>query len=296
MSGWRVFGDWGTTRLRLWRMVDGVIVDRREGPGIGALTGAPAAAMRAALAPWLADHGPPVRITLCGMAGARNGLHEADYTECPAGVVDWRTTAARIRLEGIDVIIAAGFADGHDIMRGEETQVFGALRQDPAIAQGRQMLVVPGTHSKWVSTCDGRITGLRSFMTGELYALLLRSSLFAVGGDGSDTDDSAGFGTGLALARQSRGVLGDLFKARVAQLRAGRSADWARGLLSGLLIGGEVAEMRAAQMLPADVTIIGERVLAWRYAEALAAFDMTANMRQADACVLAGLELLDADN
>ena len=228
------------------------------------------------------------------MAGARNGLHEAAYAECPASAEDWRDTAARLHLEGIAVTIAAGCADGHDIMRGEETQVFGALRQEPAIAKGRQMFVLPGTHSKWVSTRDGRITGLRSFMTGELYSLLRRSSLFAVSDDGSDTDDRAGFDAGLDLARQSSGVLGDLFQARVAQLRAKRSADWARGLLSGLLIGGEVAEMKTADILPAHVTIIGESALALRYVEALAAFGITAIMRQADTCVLAGLELLDA--
>ena len=45
-----------------------------------------------------------------------------------------------------------------DVMRGEETQVFGALAQLGA-TDGRFLL--PGTHSKWVRVEAGRIDRLR---------------------------------------------------------------------------------------------------------------------------------------
>ena len=41
MISWRIVGDWGTTRLRLWRIVDGEAVAHCDGPGIGTLTGTP---------------------------------------------------------------------------------------------------------------------------------------------------------------------------------------------------------------------------------------------------------------
>ena len=34
MNGYRVIGDWGTSNLRLFRVEDGRIVARRDGPGI----------------------------------------------------------------------------------------------------------------------------------------------------------------------------------------------------------------------------------------------------------------------
>ncbi|PMU87476.1 2-dehydro-3-deoxygalactonokinase, partial [Pseudomonas sp. GP01-A4] len=57
-----------------------------------------------------------------------------------------------------------------DVMRGEETQILGAGVRDG-------ILVLPGTHSKWATLEAGRVTGFRTAMTGELYAVLLRHSL-----------------------------------------------------------------------------------------------------------------------
>jgi 2-dehydro-3-deoxygalactonokinase len=85
---WRVLGDWGTSHLRLCRFENGRVTDRRDGPGIGALTSTPTEALRDALSPWM-NEGPPTRIDLCGMAGSRNGLQEVAYLDCPAGTEDW---------------------------------------------------------------------------------------------------------------------------------------------------------------------------------------------------------------
>ena len=294
MTGWRILADWGTTRMRLWRLSDGAMAGPVEGPGIGALTLSAADTLRDVIRPWSANYGPPERITLCGMAGARNGLHEAGYVDCPAGIAEWRAAAARFALDGIPLRIAAGCANSRDVMRGEETQIFGALARDPALAKGRHVIVLPGTHSKWVWLEDGRITALRTFMTGELFALLQGSSLFATGQ--ADTEPGDGFASGVALARDSAGVMGELFQPRVVQLRQGQSAGFARALLSGLLIGGEAAELRAGGTLPSAVTVIGAPALAAHYNTALAGFGVITNALPGDDCVIAGLEILDADD
>src|SRR6185312_3269018 len=59
VSADHVIGDWGHTRLRLWRMENGAVAERREGPGI-ARAGDPAAALAEALGDWSA-----ARIVLC---------------------------------------------------------------------------------------------------------------------------------------------------------------------------------------------------------------------------------------
>ena len=86
---------------------------------------------------------------------------------------------------------------------------------------------------------------MREFHTvpsGELYALLRdHSSLTRVGDDpGGEAPDSR---PAWRPRAQRRGLLGSLFQARSAQLRAGRTRGWALGYLSGLIIGCEVEEM-----------------------------------------------------
>ena len=80
-----------------------------------------------------------------------------------------RNTAAKyIFVPGISTRGADG---APDVIRGEETQVFGASEG------GSEHFVTPGTHSKWITVEDGEITGFSSYMTGEVFALLKTHSI-----------------------------------------------------------------------------------------------------------------------
>jgi len=281
----QVIGDWGNTRLRLWRLESGAVADRREGRGV-AQTDHPSAALAAALGNWQAD-----RIVLCGMAGARNGLHETPYVACPADAESWRSRLTTFERGGASVAIAPGLAssDGRaDVMRGEETQIFGAIANHPHLASGTHHTVLPGTHSKWAVLANGRIESFRTFMTGELFDLLQRSSLFAADGEAAEADEDGGFSDGLSRHGPLSALL---FEARSGQLLHGRSAGWARGFVSGVLIGAELATMKPH----GSVTIIGEPELANRYSRALADRGLRPAILDAEQCTIAGLRLLDAD-
>ena len=288
-----IVGDCGTSRLRLFRIEDGRIVDRREGPGIGALDGTAEAALRAAIGPWRDE---AVSIALCGMIGSRNGWIEVPYVACPTDVPGWLAGAGRVTLDGVPVTIMAGLScttpsGGPDVMRGEETQLFGAIARDPALREGHHRIALPGTHSKWAHIEDGRIVAFQTFFTGELFALLRdRSTLLraAAASESDAADEDAGFTDGLARAAGDL-LLGTLFEARSAQLLRDRSPGWATGFLSGLLIGREVAEADPG----GRVALIGDPRLAARYARALAARGITATLLDGDACALAGLALLE---
>jgi 2-dehydro-3-deoxygalactonokinase len=124
-------------------------------------------------------------------------------------------------------------------------------------------------------------------MTGELFDLLQRSSLFAAGGEQAEADEESGFCDGLSR----RGAVSALlFEARGGQLLQGRSAGWASGFVSGVLIGAELAEMEP----DGPVTIAGEPNLAARYSRALARRGLDCAMLDAEECTVAGLRLLDA--
>lgn len=290
-----VLGDWGTTRLRLFR-VDGERVERRvEGPGIGAVGDGAAAA----LADALADLGAPAsRIVLCGMAGARGALMEAPYAPCPADEAEWAKLATRTEVAGVAVLIAAGlrcanFAGGPDVMRGEETQIFGALHRDASLAAGRRLIVHPGTHSKWALIEAGRVTAFQTFPTGELFALLGKhSTLLRAGTEPGEPGD--GFEQGLARVAGETGLIAALFETRAAQLLDGRGAGWASAFLSGLLIGDEVRVGLAMTVPGSEIVLIGDPALTRQYALALGRRGIAARSLEGDDCALAGLSRLAA--
>ncbi len=292
MSGYSVFGDWGTTRLRLFRVADGRVTDRATGPGIGAPGIDPEATLRAALADWRVA-GRPDSIRLCGMVGARSGWREVAYAECPADRAAWLAAAASLTLDDTPVTIMAGLASVDragvpDVMRGEETQVFGALACDATLGVGDRILVLPGTHSKWVRLRAGRITDFRTVPTGELFALL-RDHSTLTGGARAEAHDDEGFGEGLATAATGSGPISALFAARAQQLRGGRDAGWALDYLSGLLIGAEIVEMRASLAVEQPDALIGDPNLTDLYARAFGHFGLAVRRLDGDNCALAGL-------
>lgn len=296
---WRAVGDWGTSHLRLYRIEGGRITDRREGPGIGALAGTADDALRDALAPWAADT-PPASITISGMAGSRNGVREVPYVDCPARVDEWAKAALGQAFDGIALRIAPGLActsgaGGPDVMRGEETQIFGALAIDPGLGDRNICFVLPGTHSKWVRVEQGNICDFRTCLSGELFTLLRdRSTLLTLGKPETPAEESLGFADGIERAANGAGLVGALFETRALQLRGGRSASWALGFLSGLVIGNEIADMRDTDGLPNEVILIGADDLTARYEQALRRFGVAARAMDGDACARRGLELLDA--
>jgi 2-dehydro-3-deoxygalactonokinase len=294
MSGGMILGDWGTTRLRLFRHGADGAIERLAGPGIGQLVASPTETLLSTLAPWRGGD-ERCSVLLCGMAGSRNGLVEVPYAVAPADLPQWAKSVATIAVEDVSVTVASGlrganFCGQADVMRGEETQLFGSMLIDPALARGRHLLVLPGTHSKWTELVDGQITRFHTFPTGELFALLSNhSTLTRAGTDAEGREE--GFAEGIA--RADGAVLAHLFETRAAQLVEGRSHGWALGFLSGLLIGSEIAELRALlDAPPDDVTLIGDPGLAKIYGQAGAAQGLTLRTLDGDACAIAGLDRL----
>ncbi|WP_225007179.1 2-dehydro-3-deoxygalactonokinase [Novosphingobium percolationis] len=290
MSAARVLGDWGGTNLRLFRVQDGVVTARLDGPGTTALSGNAAEVLAERLALWLAE-GPIAGVTLCGMAGSPAGLVVAPYAPCPATAAQWQAAPATLTVAGVPVAVLPGLSARDakgvpDVMRGEEAQVFGAMALDPALAHGRHVIVLPGTHSKWVMLDDGAITGFRTAPTGELYALIAGQSSLT----GNDAPGEGSFDDGFArgLARADEPMPGALFEARAARLLDGRSRAWAQGYLSGLLIGAEVAQFAPDT---GSVVVVGAPALAALYARALTARGLAFTAVDGDAAVLAGLTL-----
>lgn len=292
-----IAGDWGTSNLRLFLCHDGHVVDRLSGPGIAAVPATAAATLLERVAPWRASHGQ-LPIFLSGMVGSSVGWVEAPYIQCPAGLSALRDGMRRLEAGGHGVAIAPGLAcinplGAPDVMRGEETQILGALATDPDLAYGRQILCLPGTHSKWALLNDGRVEHFQTAMTGELFAILRGYSILGRGTEGLSPDDGPAFQAGLARGLEEHGTTLPhlLFEARSRQLRDGLGPRWALSFLSGLLIGQDCAGTRA-RYRPAPgqpITIIAAPSLGRLYEGALARLGVACRLLTGDGQSLAGL-------
>lgn len=291
--------DWGTTRLRAYLVGDdGSPVARREtDDGLtGVASGGFAAVLERAVGGWLADVPRGTPVLLSGMVGSRQGWVEAPYVGVPATLADLAREAVLVEAGALgDVAIVPGVVVGEDggewadVMRGEETEVFGAVA---ALERTDAMLVLPGTHSKWVTVADGAITHFRTYMTGEVYAAIGSHTILARM-LGRDKGDKRAFAYGLAAARELSepgDLLTRLFTIRAEGLMGRLGDDAAASFLSGLLIGAEVASGGAGV---SEAIIVGAAQLAERYATAFDGAGITSTVAPRD-CAARGLAMIAA--
>jgi 2-dehydro-3-deoxygalactonokinase len=280
--------DWGTTSARAYRMSGaGEVIDTRSASlGISQVAdGRFDAALSQLLGAWREERAPRIA---SGMIGSRQGWVEAPYIPCPAPLT--ALVEGLVRTPGGELVIVPGAStrDAHgipDVMRGEETQIVGGVDHDEA----RVLVALPGTHSKWACVESGRIVDFLTFMTGEMWHVMLAHSILgrlAVTGEGPSVP-GAGFARGVGRGLGPGNLAHDAFGARtlalMGELQGDEVADW----LSGLMIGRELRNARNwAHRQGYDggrVRLIGADALVARYAAALAQADVIVERAHSDA-------------
>ena len=284
-----IAADWGTSRLRLWPMQGNRPCGRIDSDrGMGVLT---RDGYESELLNRLAEYMPTsgwLDVICCGMAGSREGWAEAKYVRVPCVPpgIDWSVRPAVLDPR-LRVFLLPGVSQGSpaDVMRGEETQIAGVIggRRD-----FRGVICLPGTHTKWVNVNAGEIVGFRTFMTGELFALLGGQSVLrhSVGAEGWN-EDAFIEAVNLAMTRPAT-MAGELFGIRSDALLHGLTPDVARSRLSGLLIGSELAATRD-HWLEQPVLILGEGSVSGAYAIALSSQGLAAELLDVEEMTLLGL-------
>jgi 2-dehydro-3-deoxygalactonokinase len=279
--------DWGTTSARAYRLgVRGELLGVRTAPlGIQQVGGTYPDALAALLGDWASEAVPRLA---CGMIGSRQGWVEAPYVACP-GSLDALARGV-VRTEGGALSIVPGLSCRHgdgvpDVMRGEETQIAGALRDDA----GPTLAILPGTHSKWAIVRAGTIVEFATHMTGEVFAVLRDHSILGrmlASGEADFAPEA--FAQGARRGHERGGeILHLLFGVRTMTLLGGLVPEQAADYLSGLLIGSEIAAGRswaASEGVPLDsAVLIGGRALCVRYDAALRATGAEARIAPEDA-------------
>jgi 2-dehydro-3-deoxygalactonokinase len=288
--------DWGTTSFRLWLMdaEDKVLAERRSGEG---MTTAAKTGFSAVLESHLAAVSAPASlpVIVCGMAGARQGWVEAGYVDVPARLSAVLGGAARVEDKTRDIRILPGIAQrseaSPDVMRGEETQLLGAIGTG---ASGERLVCMPGTHSKWVTVSGDRVTGFASFMTGEVFDVLSKQSILShavAGAEGFDGSHPAFRAAVEAAASRPQMFTNLIFTCRSGQLLHGLDATSAAARLSGTLIGTEIAGGLSMTGAGAMVHLVASGRLQGLYEAALEAAGFTFETIDADDAVRAGLSM-----
>ena len=260
--------DWGTSNLRASLLGEGGrLIERRSAPGgvMAVPDGRFEQALREVCGDWLGQHQVP--LIASGMIGSRQGWREAPYVACPAAARDLSQRLTAVPLsDGATLHIVPGLHcigdDGiDDVMRGEETQLWGA--DLPAFS----CAVLPGTHSKWAWTgAAGEIVRFQTYMTGELYGLLTRHSILGrLMAFGQERPAEFERGVRIGLAEHAR-LTHIVFAARTAGLMGRTEPEGLPDFLSGLLVGAEIgAALGSGDAAPAHVVLIGEADLCRRY-------------------------------
>lgn len=267
--------DWGTTSFRLRRVrgADGAVMrEIREPAGIKSLhdrlppgdRGHSAARdeifggfLRAQLEVLLAGEVPPCEplpLVISGMASSTIGWRELPYAPAPFPLDGRDVRAEQLRWNQPDwvgiTLLISGVATGHDMMRGEETEIIGLMSgPDLAAFRERCLLILPGSHSKHVCIENHALVDWRTFMTGELFDVLGRHSLLrasvelgACSSGPSSEADRAAFCEGVRWSRE-HGLSGGLFRVRTRAVLDQRPLAENTWFFSGLLIGAELATL-----------------------------------------------------
>ncbi len=286
--------DWGTSSFRLWLIGkdDSVLAESRGNEG---MTTAAKTGFSDVLASHLAKANAPesLPVIICGMAGAKQGWVEAGYVDVPASLSSILTGAVSVPGQRRDVRILPGLAQRDqarpDVMRGEETQLLGALGPQ---STGSQAVCMPGTHSKWVHVKNGRVTGFSSFMTGELFDAISKHTILshAIAGADQSPADEAAFESAVKAAYDRPAMATNLFfTARSGQLLHGLTAAAAQAKISGTLIGLEIAGAMSDAGTGVDITLVAAGRLQGLYEAAFKALSLSYNTIDADTAVRGGL-------
>lgn len=285
--------DWGSTRFRAYLLDEtGELLDSVENDQ-GIFRSKQATyeeILRRSCEHWLRRR-PGIPVVMAGMIGSRNGWHETGYLPCPVGIHGLGAAVIQIQdvdshpvcvVPGISAVAANGLPD---VIRGEETQLFGAA---DTFSADNLLACMPGTHSKWIRFENNRITRFSTFMTGEMFAALRRcASISSMLDDcAADSDE---FMEGVGVSQRDGGLLNHLFSIRARALTGRNGSKLNESYLSGLLIGAEIKSALELYRDVSNIAVIGGEALIHDYSLAFSGLGISASSSTAENAFIKGL-------
>ena len=288
-----IAADWGTSNLRVWSMdhQGNVINSITNGKGMSSLEPSEFEPhLINLIGNWLpTEANARYPIIICGMAGAKTGWKEAAYLTAPCPPIN-KEKIVKIETEDqrISVSIIPGIMQKSppDVMRGEETQIAGYLSKKPDFDG---IICLPGTHTKWVHISAGEIVSFKTFMTGEIFLSLSERSILRSSVQSNDFDATSFLEAFENVYTNPALLSAKLFGLRAADLLENASTKILKSMLSGYLIGSELAGAKS-YWLGQNIVIIGNNDLCVLYEKALKKLGLNTTIENAQNVTLNGLK------
>lgn len=185
-------------------------------------------------------------LVISGMASSTIGMMSLPYADLPFSIDGNALQTCKIPpSENFPnpLLLVSGVRASADVMRGEETELIGFASAIEGSRDG--LYIFPGTHSKHILVKSGTAMSFKTFMTGEIFALvcgqsILRSAVHK--GEFSIDENNAAFKEGVSRSRD-KNLLNQFFTLRASELFSIRSKEANYFFLSGLLIGYELSSL-----------------------------------------------------
>jgi len=183
----------------------------------------------------------PKRILASGMITSEFGLLKLGHIKAPAGITELSQSMEEkvfseisdipfsfirgVKMEGCEL-------DSIDIMRGEETEIFGV-----AVSDG--VFVLTGSHSKIITVKNGKIIDFKTMLTGEMLESLASNTILSASLDlKSDIMDEYLI-KGFEYCK-AHGINESLFKVRVLDTIVQKSKDEIYSFYVGAVLSHEI--------------------------------------------------------
>ena len=245
--------DGGTTNTRVCLVLDGDVKDTVRIPlgakANGEKKGVLDAALKDAIEEILKRNGlkeeDVSQVLASGMVTSEMGLCPVAHLEAPVGVEELHKAITQCVLSHITSIPFSfvtgvktiGTLSETDLMRGEETELYGLFDTPPADS----VVILPGSHSKIVRTDkEGRIHSFLTMLTGEMLASLSAGTVLSQSITLKEgTLEKNALIEGYEYAEQ-QGLNAALFKVRVMRVSFGASHGEAYSFFLGAVLHDEI--------------------------------------------------------
>ncbi len=208
---------------------------------------------------------PGIPIIISGMASSAIGMMELPYGDVPFTIDVANLDVMKIPPDENcthEILLVSGLKTLSDVMRGEESILAGCDLK----GNSEQLIIFPGTHSKHVMVKNKTLIEFKTYMTGEVFDLLIHKSILSksVTKNESNEYDSV-FERGVKEGA-SGNLLNIIFHVRTNNLFNTLIPEENYHYLSGLLIG---AELKEVPFINAKIHLLCDEKLSAPYLRAL---------------------------
>jgi len=227
-------------------------------------------------------------ILSCGMIGSQQGWVNTGYAK-NLNINEKNVTKVKTKNKKLNFYIVKGISQNKpfDVIRGEETQILGYLS---ILKNYTGYICLPGTHSKWVKIHKGKILNFKTFMTGEMYEILIKNSILKHSILDKKINFKVFYNSFLISLNNKFNVFANLFEIRSRYLLS-KKKYYPRSELLGYLIGLEIKN-NLKNIKKSNVVIIGSKENSKIYSRALNKIKIENTFFDSSDITIEGLKIL----